>query len=60
MPISEAKKKANKKYDQKTYYRPTIFLRREYEELLHKRADEKGLSVSGYIIELIKKDLGVE
>lgn len=60
MPVSKAQQKAVKKYMGKNYYRPSIMLKREYEELLRKKAEEKGLSVSGYIIELIKKDLEVE
>lgn len=59
MSVSESQMKANKKYMKKAYYRPSIMLRREYEEALREKADKEGLSVSGYIVELIKKDLGV-
>ena len=59
MPASKAHIKASNKFNKKAYYRPSICLRREYEEMLREKADKKSLSVSGYILELIKKDLGV-
>lgn len=59
MAKTEAQMRATKKYVAKAYYRPSIMLRREYEELLRQKAEVKGLSVSGYIVELIKKDLGI-
>ena len=57
MAKSSAQIKATKKYDKKTYYRPTIMLRREYEDAIHNRAKELNLSMSSYILALIKKDL---
>lgn len=54
---TEAQMRATKKYDKKAYYRPTICLKREYEDALHKKADAKGLSVSEYIKRLIINDL---
>lgn len=57
MAKSEANIRATKKYDKKTYYRPTIYLRREYEEAIHLRADELNMSMSAYIQTLIKMDL---
>lgn len=56
---SKAQIRANNKFMKKAYYRPSIMLRREYEEALRSKAEKNGQSVSGYIIELIKKDLGV-
>lgn len=57
MAKTEAQIRATKKYDKKTYYRPTILLRREYEEQIHDRAKDLNMSMSSYILELIKKDL---
>ena len=57
MAKTEAQIRATKKYDKKAYYRPTIMLRREYEEQIHERAEELHLSMSSYIQTLIKKDL---
>lgn len=59
MAVSKAQQRATQKYTTKTYYRPSIMLRREYEEALREKAEAKGMSVSGYIIELIKKDLDI-
>lgn len=57
MAKSEAWKKANQKYMAKAYYRPSILLRREYEDDIRNRADELNMSMSEYIQTLIKKDL---
>jgi len=57
MPVSKAQQKAVQKYMAKNYYRPSILLRREYEEQIHDRAKDLNMSMSSYILELIKKDL---
>lgn len=57
---SSARIKANHKYATKAYYRPLVAIRREYEEAIRNRASEKDMSVSGYIQDLIFKDLGIE
>ena len=57
MAKSEAQIRATNKYDSKTYYRPSIMLRREYETAIRNRASELNLSMSAYIQTLIKKDL---
>lgn len=57
---SEAKIRANQRYTTKAYYRPCVCLRREYEELLREKAEENGTTISGYIVDLIKKDLGIK
>ena len=59
MTASKARIRANDKYKKKAYYRPSINLRREYEDALRKRAESEGKSVSTYIQDLIKKDLGL-
>lgn len=58
--VSKAQIKANHKYGKKAYYRPTIMIRREYQEQVIARATSQGLSISGYVWGLIKKDLGIE
>lgn len=60
MPVSKAQIKATNKWNKKAYYRPSICLRREYEEPLRKKAAAKGESVSSYIQDLIKKDLDIK
>lgn len=60
MAVSKAQMKATTKYMKKTYYRPCVCLNRDYEEALRQKASEAGTTVSGYIVDLIKKDLGIE
>lgn len=60
MAKTEAQIRATKKYDKKAYYRPTIMLKREFEVLIHNRAKELNMSMSSYILSLIKKDLNIE
>lgn len=59
MAVSEAHMRASNKWNKKAYYRPSICLKREYEDLLRVKAEKEGKSVSLYIQDLIKKDLGV-
>ena len=54
---TQAQNRATQKYMAKAYYRPTIYLRREYEEAIRNRAAELNMSMSEYIQTLIKKDL---
>ena len=60
MAMSKAQIRANHKYNTKTYYRPSIALRREYEPLIRERAKELNMTMSSYILSLIKKDLSIE
>ena len=60
MPVSKAKMKANQKWNAKAYYRPTIYIPREFENALHQKAAAEGKTVSTYIQDLIKADLGIE
>lgn len=57
MAISQSQMNAVKKYMNKAYYRPSVMLKREYEEDIRNRAKELNLSMSEYIQTLIKKDL---
>lgn len=57
MAKSEKKMAYDNAWNAKTYYRPAVCLRREYEDATRERAKDLGLTVSNYIQELIKKDL---
>lgn len=57
MAVSEAKLKAIRKYDDKTYRKVSVRIPRELEEAFMEKCSG---SVNGYIVNLIKKDLGVE
>lgn len=57
MAVTKAQMKATQKYMAKAYYRPSIMLRREYEEALREKAESKGMTISAYIVELIKNDI---
>ncbi len=53
--ISEARKKAKNKYDKKTYFRLSLLIRKDDEEIIEKL--ESVPSKNGYIINLIKEDI---
>ena len=55
MRISEARYRANKKYDQKTYTRVTIMVRKDDTEMLAWLDGQE--SKNGYILNLIKADM---
>jgi predicted DNA-binding protein len=62
MPISEAKRRANEKWNRenmsKKYYRPSVLLPREWKPKVERQAERKGhASTSDYIRKLIEKDL---
>lgn len=59
MAKTKAQMRATTKYMAKAYYRPSIFLRREYEPAVRERAKKLNMSMSEYIQSLIKKDLGI-
>lgn len=59
MAKSEKKIISDNNWNAKAYYRPSICLRREYEELIRNRAKELDMSMSEYIQSLIKKDLDI-
>lgn len=52
--VSEAQKRANKKYDLKTYKQITLKIRKDSDVL---KWLEKQNNKNGYIIELIRKDM---
>ena len=55
MRISEARYRANKKYDQKTYTRVTIMVRKDDTEILTWLNNQE--SKNGYILNLIRADM---
>lgn len=57
MAKSEAKKRADAKWNAKAYYRPQIYIRREYADDVKARVSELNTTMSSYIQALIKKDL---
>lgn len=57
MEISEARYKANRKYDKKAYKSITVRIPRSIEEQVDEKVGDG--SLNGYIISLIKKDLGI-
>ncbi len=63
MPISDAKRKANQKWNRanmaRKYYRPSVLLPREMQAAIAARVRAtKSASVSDYIRRLIDNDLG--
>lgn len=60
MGTSKAQMRASQKWNKKAYYRPSVCLPRKYEDALREKAAQEGKTVSTYIQDLIKKDLGVE
>lgn len=62
MPISEARKRANQKWNKKNmtekYYRPVALIPKEKQEAIEQRAAEQGYkSISKYINDLIEADM---
>ena len=57
MAKTEAQMRAQNKWIGKAYYRPSICLRREYEEQIRSRAKELNMTMSEDIQSLIKLDL---
>lgn len=58
--VSEARKKANEKYNAKTYAQIMLRVRKEEKEKIQEYAESKGLSLNGYINKLIQEDMSKE
>ena len=56
-PISKAQNRAVMKYVKENYYRPTLYIYKEYKDKIKKRASDLGITISEYINNLIKQDL---
>lgn len=58
MPMSEARKKANEKYNAKTYDQVKIIMKKGQREQVKEFAESQGLSLNAYINKLIADDMG--
>lgn len=58
MATSKAQVKAVRKYEAANHKKITVYFPRKYETLLADRL--KGQSFNGYVMDLIKKDLGIK
>ena len=57
MPLSEARKKANKKYNDKAYDNIVVKVKKGKREKINEFAASKGMSTNGYINKLIDDDM---
>lgn len=58
MPMSEARKKANEKYNAKAYDQVKIIMKKGQREQVKEFAESRGLSLNAYINKLIADDMG--
>ena len=54
MPLTEARKRANKKYDAKTYEHLNIRLKKGKREEYKKKAEAEGLSLAQYVVNALE------
>lgn len=59
MAVSAAHIRATAKYDAKAYTRMTVRVPKAIEPEVNKKIEEHG-SINGYLLDLIKKDLGIQ
>ena len=57
MPLSEARKKANRKYNDKAYDNIVVKVKKGKREQINEYAKSKGMSTNGYINKLIDDDM---
>lgn len=55
--ITEARKKANQKYNEKSYDQIKVLVKKGEREKIKKFAEERGKSLNSYINDLIKNDM---
>ena len=55
MPLSEAQKRANKKYEAKNYERFQVMVRKGEKAAIQAFAKSKGESMNGFVIRAIKE-----
>lgn len=60
MPLSEARKRANKKWNDNNLDRIAVFLPKGYNDIVKGQADKKRLSKAKYIKTLIDEDIKKE
>lgn len=57
MALSEARKKANEKYNAKAYDQIKVLVKKGKREEIKAHAERQGLSLNGYINKLIAEDM---
>lgn len=57
MALSEARKKANEKYNAKAYDQIKVLVKKGKRDVIRQHAESKGLSLNGYINKLISDDM---
>ena len=57
MATTKAHMRATLKWEKENYFRTQVRVNKDLEPVIRKRAEEKGLSLNGYIASLIKADL---
>lgn len=57
MALSEARKKANEKYNAKAYDQIKVLVKKGKRDVIRQYAESKGLSLNGYINKLIRDDM---
>lgn len=57
MAISEARKRANEKYNAKAYDQIKIVVKKGEKDIIKAYAESQGMSLNGYINKLIKDDM---
>lgn len=57
MALSEARKKANEKYNAKAYDQIKVLVKKGKRDVIRQYAESKGLSLNGYINKLISDDM---
>ena len=58
--VGKASTRAQNKYNAKAYDRINLLVKKGQREKIKAHAESKGMSLNGYINELIKKDMGNE
>ena len=57
MAMSEARKRANEKYNAKAYDQVKVLVKKGQREIIKAHAESKGMSLNGYINKLIQDDM---
>lgn len=57
MAYTQAQNKATQKYVKKAYDRITLRVKKGNQEKIKTYAESKGMSLNGYIVDLIEKDM---
>lgn len=57
MSISEARKRANEKYNAKAYDQIKVIVKKGQRDVIRAHAESKGMSLNGYINKLIEEDM---